>query len=85
MKRRSLVFLTTGLLWAGLWGSALAQAQAYPSKPIRLVVPFPAGGATDIFARTLSQKLAEKIGSSIVVDNKPGAGGWPHAAPRRTP
>ncbi len=75
MKRRSLVFLTTGLLWAGLWGSALAQAQTYPSKPIRLVVPFPAGGATDIFARTLSQKLAEKIGSSIVVDNKPGAGG----------
>ena len=75
MKRRSLVFLTTGLLWAGLWGSALAQAQAYPTKPIRLVVPFPAGGATDIFARTLSQKLAEKIGSSIVVDNKPGAGG----------
>ena len=75
MKRRSLVFLTTVLLWAGLWGSALAQAQAYPSKPIRLVVPFPAGGATDIFARTLSQKLAEKIGTSIVVDNKPGAGG----------
>ena len=75
MKRRSLVFLTTGLLWAGLWGSALAQAQTYPSKPIRLVVPFPAGGATDIFARTLSQKLAEKIGTSIVVDNKPGAGG----------
>ncbi len=54
---------------------ANAQTGAYPSKPIRLVVPFPAGGATDIFARTLSQKLAEKIGSAVVIENKPGAGG----------
>jgi len=51
--------------------AALAQA----SKPIRLIVPFPAGGATDLFARTLSQKMGEKLGTSIVVDNKPGAGG----------
>jgi tripartite-type tricarboxylate transporter receptor subunit TctC len=52
-----------------------AFAQAYPSKPIRLIVPFPAGGATDLFARTLSQKMSDRLGASVVIDNKPGAGG----------
>ena len=60
---------------AGLAALPTVHAQAYPNKPIRLVVPFPAGGATDIFARAVSQKLGEKIGTTIVVDNKPGAGG----------
>ena len=53
----------------------LAYAQSYPNKPVRMIVPFPAGGATDLFARVLSQKLGEKLGNSVVVENRPGAGG----------
>ena len=83
LKRRQLAGLGWGtalaclLTFAGplALSSAHAQSGAYPNKPIRLVVPFPAGGATDIFARTLSQKLAEKLGAAVVVENKPGAGG----------
>jgi len=56
-------------------GTSASLAQGYPTKPIRLIVPFPAGGATDLFARTLSQKMGEKLGTTLVIDNKPGAGG----------
>jgi len=52
-----------------------AAAQAYPSKPLRLVVPFPAGGATDVLARAISLYAADKLDQQIVIDNKPGAGG----------
>ncbi len=64
-----------GLALGAINANAQSSAQSYPSKPVRLVVPFPAGGATDIFARVLSQKMGDKLGQSVVVENRPGAGG----------
>ncbi|MBI2315710.1 MAG: tripartite tricarboxylate transporter substrate binding protein [Betaproteobacteria bacterium] len=55
--------------------SHLAHAQAYPSKAIKMVVPFPAGGSTDLPARALGQKLSEALHAPVVVDNRPGASG----------
>lgn len=57
------------MAWAG------AQAQAWPDKPVRVVVPFPASGATDLVARVVTQRVAQDLGQQFVVDNKPGAGG----------
>jgi tripartite-type tricarboxylate transporter receptor subunit TctC len=76
MQRRQLM-VTLWLAGCALGMAPQVQAQAphYPTKPVRLIVPFPAGGATDLFARTLSQKLGEKLGQSLVVENRPGAGG----------
>ncbi|MDF3883183.1 Bug family tripartite tricarboxylate transporter substrate binding protein, partial [Cupriavidus basilensis] len=54
---------------------AMAQTQTYPAKPIRVIVPFPAGGGTDIIAREVTSKVAMAMGWRFVVDNKPGSGG----------
>jgi tripartite-type tricarboxylate transporter receptor subunit TctC len=77
LPRRTLLATCTLLLGATLAGHATAQADAasYPNKPIRLIVPFPAGGAADALARAMGQALQDKLGASVVVDNRAGAGG----------
>jgi len=55
--------------------AAPSRADTYPNKPIRLIVPFPASGATDLLARAIAQKVGASLGQQIVVDNRPGAGG----------
>jgi tripartite-type tricarboxylate transporter receptor subunit TctC len=71
--RRSLV---AGAVALGLLGVPLAHAQdAYPSKPIRMVLGFSAGGISDVLGRTLAAKISSSLGQQIVVENKPGAGG----------
>jgi tripartite-type tricarboxylate transporter receptor subunit TctC len=55
--------------------SGLAYAQTYPSKPVRLIAPFPPGGGTDLLSRVLALPISDSIGQPVVVDNRPGAGG----------
>jgi tripartite-type tricarboxylate transporter receptor subunit TctC len=62
------------VLCAALW-STIAVAQSYPTKPIRIIVGYPAGGPTDMIARTVAQKLSPALGQQVIVDNRPGASG----------
>ena len=68
-------YLYTALTGALMCGGALAQPQSYPTKPIRLIVPFAPGGGTDITARAMAMKLTEALGQTVVVDNRAGANG----------
>src|SRR5687768_2047146 len=72
-RTRTLLCASVALAFAAL--PALAPAQSYPTKPVRLIVPFPPGGSNDIVGRLMAQELTEKLGKQVVVDNRGGAGG----------
>jgi tripartite-type tricarboxylate transporter receptor subunit TctC len=72
--RKALLAVLLCAGWA-LLGTDLAQAQAYPNRPIRLVVPFPAGGPTDAISRIISDRLGQVLGQTIVVENRGGGAG----------
>ena len=72
LLRRTVIAALSATALAGL---AHAQAPAFPTRPVTMVVPFPAGGITDTIARAQAQKMGDTLGQSVIVDNKPGGGG----------
>src|SRR5262249_46041569 len=74
LPRRQFLHLTAGAA-ALLSVSRICWAQGYPSRPVRIIVGFPAGGTTDIMARLMGQWLSERLGQQFVIENRPGAAG----------
>jgi len=60
-------------LGAGAWGGTALAADAYPSRPIRFIIPYPPGGGSDITGRAIGEKMAQSLGQTVVIDNRPGA------------
>ena len=83
---RRVAFLALLMMLAAVHAAA-AQSAAWPERPVHLIVPFPAGSSSDIVARIVAQKLGERLGQQLVVENRPGASGniatefVAHAAP----
>lgn len=74
INRRQASQLIAGALGAAAFAGPLRAQSAYPNRPVRLIVPYPAGGGTDAFARIISERLRQDLGQPILIDNKPGAG-----------
>jgi tripartite-type tricarboxylate transporter receptor subunit TctC len=79
-RRESLVRAASLLAFAAAPATASAQPGGYPTKPVKLVIPYPPGGGTDITGRAMAQKLSDFLGQSVVIENKPGATGMIGAA-----
>jgi tripartite-type tricarboxylate transporter receptor subunit TctC len=89
--RMARLYVTTvvaaALALSSAWGSRPARSQTYPSRSITIMVAFPAGGFADSFARLLGNRLSERLGQTVVIENRPGAGATlrPPSRPRRPP
>ena len=91
MKSREFAVVIVAVAAAGVCSAPVfAQAQAWPARPVRIIVPFAPGGGVDTVSRLLAQKLGEQTGASFIVENRPGGGGLigaelvAKAAPDRT-
>src|SRR5689334_940299 len=75
MKNRHVLLSPFAFLLLAVVGTALAQPAPYPSRPVRIVVPLPPGGSSDLLARIVAERLAARLGQPALVDNRPGASG----------